>query len=243
MEKTYDWKDKSLFGGLGMTFFTKIKDAFVFIFSSKLFLSIGSFYLFILFYLISNEILLFPLANIHNYIIYFLIGLIFSLLCLLAIINKKEEDNQDKIKSIRPLEFTFIPAYFGLLIISLSLGSFLNRIEVIFLSLIIYLIWFKLENVSFFNFYWLFLNYRFYEINTEMSSYILITKRKDVKNCKTIKDLKLKRINNYSFIEVKKQEVDMEGFVELIDNISNKIQEYKEQIDLLKNENEQRTNI
>jgi len=185
-----------------MTFFTKIKDAFVFIFSSKLFLSIGSFYLFILFYLISNKISLFTLAIIYNYIIYFLIGLIFSLLCLLAMINKKEEDNQDKIKSIRPLEFTFIPAYLGLVIISLSLGSFVNRVEVIFLSLIIYLIWYKLENVSFFNFYWLFLNYRFYEINTEMSSYILITKRKDVKNCKTIKDLKLKRINNYSFIEV-----------------------------------------
>lgn len=186
-----------------MSFFTKIKEAFVYLFSSKLLLSFGSFYLFILFYLISNKILIFPISNLYNYLIYFALGLIFSLLCLLGMTNKKEIDNQDKINSIRPLEFTFIPAYLGLVIISLSLNSLRNdAVEVIFISSIIYLIWYKLENVSFFNFYWLFLNYRFYEINTEMSSYTLITKRKDVKNRKTIKDLKLKRINNYSFIEV-----------------------------------------
>ena len=186
-----------------MKLLNPLKDLFVFLFSTKIFLSLGSFYLFLLFYFISNKIHLFNVSALLNYVIYFTIGFVFSSLCLLAMVNKKEIDHQDKINSIRPLEFAYIPAYLGLVIISLALNSFsTDKIEVVILSSIIYLIWVKLENVSFFNFYWLFFGYRFYDITTKMSNYILISKRKDVKNCKTINDLKLKRINNYTFIEV-----------------------------------------
>jgi hypothetical protein len=181
-----------------------LKSTFVFIFSSKLFLSLSSFYLFLLFYFIANKICLFPILPIWNYLIYFFIGLIFSLFCLIASKNKKEKDFLDSVNSIKPLEFIYIPVYLGLVIISLNMGSFTsNLLEIIFLSFVIYLIWLKLENVSFFNFYWLFFGYRFYEISTEMSKYLLITKRKDVKNKKELKKLNLKRINNYTFIEVK----------------------------------------
>ncbi len=186
-----------------MKFLKCLKDFFVSLFSTKIFLSFGSFYLFLLFYFIANKIHLFKVSEIINYAIYFFIGLIFSLLCLFAVKNKNQIDHQDKINSIRPLEFTYIPAYLGLVIISLGLKSITtNIVEVSFLSLIIYLIWVKLESVSFFNFYWLFFSYRFYEISTQMSSYLLISKRKDIKNKKSMKDLKLKRINNYTFIEV-----------------------------------------
>ena len=183
--------------------FNFFKNTFVFIFSSKLLLSLSSFYLFLLFYFVVNRIFLFSLLPIWNYIIYFAIGFVFSILCLIGVKNKKGKDNQDSVNSIRPLEFTYIPVYLGLVIISLSLGNFTdNLLEIIFLSSIIYLIWLKLENVSFFNFYWLFCNYRFYEITTDMSSYLLISKRKDVKDKKALRDLNLKRINNYTFIEV-----------------------------------------
>ena len=186
-----------------MKMFNIPKNIFIFIFSSKLLLSLSSFYLFLLFYFITNKITLFNIPLVYNFLIYFFIGLIFSYLCLIAIKNKNELDNQDSIKSIKPLEFTYIPVYLGLVIISLNLGSFIqNKTGIIFLSIILYLIWLKLENVSFFNFYWLFFNYRFYEISTEMASYLLISKRKDVKNKKALSNLNLKRINNYTFIEV-----------------------------------------
>lgn len=179
------------------------KNIFISVFSSKIFLSLSSFYLFLLFYFVFNKIYLFDILPLFNYLSYFFIGLIFSFFCLIAVKNKKGGDNQDSVNSIKPLEFTYIPVYLGLVIISLSLGTFINNlIEIIFLSSIIYLIWLKLENVSFFNFYWLFFNYRFYEITTGMSTYLLISKRGDVKNKKALKDLNLKRINNYAFIEV-----------------------------------------
>jgi len=181
-----------------------LKDIFVFIFSSKLFLSLSSFYLFILFYFIANKIYIFGFLPIFNYLIYFFIGLTFSFLCLIAVKNKKENDKLISINSLRPLEFVYIPVYLGLVIISLSLGSLTgNLVEVIFLSFVIYLIWLKLENVSFFNFYWLFFGYRFYEISTGMSKYLFISRRVDVKNKKELTDLRLKRINNYTFMEAK----------------------------------------
>ncbi|MCK5321540.1 hypothetical protein KAJ38_03095 [Candidatus Pacearchaeota archaeon] len=114
-------------------------------------------------------------------------------------------DNQSSIENIRPVEFLYIPIYLGLVIISLDLNGFLaNTLETSIIMGVIFLIWLKLENVSFFNFYWLFFGYRFYEINTKTSSYMLISKRKDVKDRKAIKSLKLKRINNYTFLDIEK---------------------------------------
>lgn len=181
------------------------RDLFTFLFSSKLFLSISSFYVFMFFYLINNKILIFNLSSYINYGIYFLGGLFLSYLCLLAVKIKKGLDNQDGIESIKPVEFLYIPVYLGLVIISLGLNKFSSNIlEVLIIIIIIFFVWLKLENVSFFNFYWLFFGYRFYEISTKNSSYMLISKRKDVKNKNTIKSLKLKRINNYTFLDMEK---------------------------------------
>lgn len=180
-----------------------LKDVFVLIFSSKLILSLSSFYLFVLFYFVSNKINLFEIMEILNYLSYFFIGGFFSYVCLVALKNKKETDNQNIIKSIKPIEFLYISAYLGLIIISLSLPKFLeNNQALYFLITIIFIIWLKMENVSFFNFYWLFFGYRFYEIETEKSIYILISKRKDVKDKTKVNKLRLKRINNYTFLEI-----------------------------------------
>jgi len=183
----------------------KLKDLFTFIFSSKLLLSFSSFYVFLLFYVISKKNFFFNIPSYLNYAIYIVLGAIFSYLCLLGVKNKQYTDNQESIKSIKPIEFLYISVYLGLIIISLGLSKFINNeLEVSIIISIIFLIWLKLENVSFFNFYWLFVGYRFYEIETDNSSYILISKRRDVKNKDTVKSLELKRINNFTFLEVEK---------------------------------------
>lgn len=180
-----------------------VKAIYSFIFSSRLFLTMTSFYFFILFYFINNKIILFNCSSLYNYIIYLVFGFIVSLIGLIAVKNKKHYDNQSNIEKIIPIEFSYISSYLGLFIISLSFSNVTqNKIEILIIIVIIYLIWFKLESVSFFNFYWVLLGYRFYEISTKNSNYILISKRKDVKNKTTINELKLKRINNYTFLEV-----------------------------------------
>lgn len=188
-----------------MKLLSKLRGLFSFLFSNKLILSLSSFYLFILFYLISNEIIIFNVTPKYNYIIYILFGFVFSVICLISVLSKKETDKQSEIESVKPLEFIYISIYLGLFIISLSLNNFSDhKIAVSFIIILIYLIWLKLENTSFFNLFWLFLGYRFYEITTKKSTYTLITRKKDVKNKDSLKDLRLKRINNFTFIEAMK---------------------------------------
>lgn len=109
------------------------------------------------------------------------------------------EGSIEKIEKIRPLEGQFLPVYIGLFFITLNFNDELS-VQAIFLIFILFILWIYFENIVYFNPFFIFLGYRFYEIETEDKIIsIIITKKKDVKKIKEFK--KLTRLNNFTFLE------------------------------------------
>ncbi len=181
-----------------------------------LFLSISSFSGIILFLLIWKKIDI-PFINISNtclnklnwdliylkYLMFLIIILFFA--CISIYLVKKYlyiEDNPETIvvKEIKPIEWSFLPVYIWLFVIALSFNEKVLTFETIFLMILLFLFWLKLDSVSYFNPFLLFFWYRFYEIKSDKTTtFTLITRRKDLKNIKNINNLIC--INNFTFLE------------------------------------------
>ena len=115
--------------------------------------------------------------------------------------EKKENYDTATIVSIQPVEHEIIPTYIGLFVIMLGLGS-LSFIYQIFIVFFIFVIWFVLmEKSYYFNLIWLLVfKYRYYKVQDEIgNTYIIYSKRNDVKEVGKIQNLV--RINNFTFLE------------------------------------------
>lgn len=118
---------------------------------------------------------------------------------ILAKKNLQAWDNIE-VKEIKPIEWTFLPVYIWLFVIALSFNDKNLTIETIFLVIILFVFWLKLDSVSYFNPFLLFFGYRFYEIKSDKTTtFTLITRRKDLKNISSLSDLI--SINNFTFLE------------------------------------------
>ncbi|MDR0580341.1 MAG: hypothetical protein LBG21_07055 [Campylobacteraceae bacterium] len=167
-------------------------------------LSLNSFSMVIVFYLmsiypkgISNDWL-----TLLNFIILLAVVVLFSWLSLAMAKKWITTNDTVNIKRIKPLESTAMPTYIGLFVISLELASFdyIIAVEILF---ILFVLWIYFERVFYFNPMWIFFGYRFYEIESEQgNSFTFITKRTDMKNKIDIDLENLKRINNFTFLEV-----------------------------------------
>ncbi len=103
------------------------------------------------------------------------------------------------VDSIQPMEGHFLPAYIGLFVIALELDSSFSFENIILLSLL-FIFWLFLENVSYFNPFFLLFGYRFYEVvSGEGKKFTVITKKKDLKDIQKFSSLI--RISNFSYIE------------------------------------------
>ncbi len=104
------------------------------------------------------------------------------------------------IKTIHPIENNAIPTYVGLFVISLGISG-LAQLGAIFILFVLFIMWLRFERVCYFNPIWSLFRWYFYEFQTEDGTYFLITQRKDIKSGGRITNLR--RINNYTFMEVK----------------------------------------
>jgi len=173
-------------------------------------LSFNSFCMVIVFYLTSIKFnLIFwenKIPNIYlpaiNFIIMLICVILFSKLSIF--IAKKWITTNDtmKIKHIKPIESVTMPTYIGLFVISLEISSFDGIIAIEILT-ILFIFWIFFERVFYFNPIWILFGYRFYEMESENgNSFTFITKKSDIKNKIDINLGNLKRINNYTFMEV-----------------------------------------
>ncbi|GHV07111.1 hypothetical protein AGMMS50229_13250 [Campylobacterota bacterium] len=173
-------------------------------------LSLNSFSMAIVFYLMSikfnfvvydNQISD-TWLNIINFAILLLIMILFSWLSLCMAKNWIATNDTVIIKQIKPLESVAMPTYIGLFVISLGISSFDCIVAMEILSLL-FIFWVFFERVFYFNPIWIFFCYRFYQIESEQgNSFTFITKRIDIKNRINIELHNLKRINNFTFLEV-----------------------------------------
>ncbi|MDD5770169.1 MAG: hypothetical protein PHE25_04310 [Candidatus Gracilibacteria bacterium] len=178
-------------------------------------MSISSFSGIILFLLIGKRIDI-PFIDISNtwlcklnsdliiikYLLFLIIILLFSYFSIYLAKKFLFDGNGETItvKEIKPIEGSFLPVYIGLFVIALSFNEKNLTFETIFLMIILFLFWLKLDSVSYFNPFLLFFGYRFYEIKSDnTTTFTLITKRKDLKNIDSINNLI--GINNFTFLE------------------------------------------
>lgn len=130
-----------------------------------------------------------------------LVVLVLLFAWLTLFIADKSLKNSDTlvVKSIQPMESNFLPVYIGLFVIALELDSELATENVILLILL-FVFWIFLENVSYFNPFFLLFGYRFYEVTTSNDKkFTVICKMKDVKQITTLD--RLIRINNFSYLQ------------------------------------------
>ena len=170
-------------------------------FLERLFLSFSSFFPGLILFIFTINI--FPnienlLASITKIIILILVMLVVAF-GLLKCFEKEVKSDTANIVSIQPVEHEIIPTYIGLFVIMLGLGS-LSLIYQMFIVLFIFGILFVLmEKSYYFNLIWL-LKYRYYKVQDEIgNTYIIYSKRNDVKEVGKIQNLV--RINNFTFLE------------------------------------------
>jgi hypothetical protein len=171
----------------------------------KLFLAFNSTYLIIVVYLINKNFVLILLANKPNYYSHLIFVLIPVLLTLLSflLLNFLDDDEikKENILEVELANNTFLPTYLGYFFVSLSIS---NLETLIFIFLIIYVFTF-LSQTLYFNPIFLLFRYNFYFLtNSDNVKIFLITKRQ-IKYPKEFDFNRLKRINDYTFIDTQKK--------------------------------------
>lgn len=131
---------------------------------------------------------------------------LFITLLLLAyiittVIKKWSIRDKARVVAITPIENNLTPTYIGLFVIALSINT-LNIGASLVILLLLFVWWTLFERTSYFNPLWLILGWHFYKITCDTGvTVFLVTKQKD---CKQPNDItNLRRINNYTFMEIK----------------------------------------
>lgn len=171
----------------------------------KFFYSLSSFSPGLIFYLLTINI--FPSLESMSYsfmkcILLLILTYYFSG-WLLKDIQKISKTDTIKIVSIQPVEHEIIPTYLGLFVIMLGLGALTFSIQLVILLIIFVMWWLFMERSYYFNVYWLF-HFRYYKVEDIVgNTFVIFSKRKDMKLNATDKLVisNLVRINNFTFLE------------------------------------------
>lgn len=169
----------------------------------NLLLSLSSYSMVLVFYLACVDIP-FVRLSLHPFakvITLFVLAILLAVFCLWLIKTTIKTIDATEITRIRPIESVAMPTYIGLFVISLGITS-LDVSIAIGVLLILFIFWRFFEKVFYFNPIWGLFGYRFYEIETSGGNTMtLITKKPDLKHKEDLSNLK--RINNYTFMEMK----------------------------------------
>ena len=132
------------------------------------------------------------------YLIFILFYTEFLIWCFRKLV--KTNDQISDIIKIFPLEWELIPVYLWLFIISLSFWTNCTTYQWIITS-ILFIFWIKFETISYFNPFMILIWYRFYKVETKDWIVVtIISRTKDVKTVNNISLCKLRRLNNFTFL-------------------------------------------
>lgn len=165
----------------------------------KLLLTLDSLSMSVFIYLVNKKIPIKTLRPELSYIIYFLLIVIFTALILgLTRCLGTDTIESGSILMIEPANDAFLPSYLGYFFVALSVPNFV--VFVIVFSIIGIFIF--SSRMSYFNPIFFLFRYHFYYVQTNEFNKILIISKRILKNPKTLSFENLKRINDYTFIEV-----------------------------------------
>lgn len=138
------------------------------------------------------------LPNFISYIIYFFIPIILTYLSLY--ISKFLGDsniNKGSIIEVENANNAFLPSYLGYFFVALSVN---NCETLIFVFAILFVFTF-LSQTLYFNPLFLIFGYHFYNISTSNKAKLFVITKNEINKVDDIEFTKLKRINNFTFID------------------------------------------
>lgn len=130
-----------------------------------------------------------------------LIFLLLAQVCVWALRRNRRYESAD-IVELNPHESQVVPSFVSMFVVSLGLVP-MSISSTVIVGVLMFSFWCILCHVSYYNPFFTLFRYRFYQarLNDEHAKFIiLITKKDGLKEGKKIE--KLKRINNYTFMEV-----------------------------------------
>lgn len=143
----------------------------------------------------------FAYSEIVSYIIYAGIPLFLTFLSLKLskyLDNDSiEQDGRSPIHEIEQANNAFLPSYLGYFFVALSVSD-LTTLGFIYFVLFVFTF---LSQALYFNPLYLVFGYQFYNITTETNVKIFIISKRMIKNPSNLEFPKLKRINNFTFID------------------------------------------
>ena len=142
------------------------------------------------------------LPNIVTYSLYFDVVLIFTWLSI-HFTNFLDTDVIDNgaITAIEPANDAFLPSYLGYFFVALSVPS----MEIFIYVFGIICVFIFYSRISYFNPIFFLFGFNFYYIMTNENIKVLLITQRQLKESKNVAFNNLKRINNYTFIDVEWQ--------------------------------------
>jgi hypothetical protein len=174
----------------------------------RLLLTLNSTSLIVVVYLVKERcniadfnIELFTLPNYICYIIYVLIPIGLTLISLwISKYLSKDSIDIGKVKQIEQANNAFLPSYLGYFFVALSV-SYFDTLVFVFLLLFVFTF---LSQTLYFNPLFLIFRFHFYYLTTTNEIKIFIITKKELKDPRLTEFKDLRRINNFTFIDLKK---------------------------------------
>ncbi len=172
----------------------------------RLLLTFNATSLIIVIYLVKEEVIInefhfvfYELPSYFSYMFYFLIPFFLTFLSIL-IARYLGEDNISigTIKSIEQANNAFLPSYLGYFFVALSI-PYVDTLVFVFAILFVFTF---LSQTLYFNPLFLIFKYHFYYLTTTNEIKIFIITRRILKDPKVTEFEKLKRINDFTFIDL-----------------------------------------
>lgn len=147
------------------------------------------------------DCLLVNVSSYVSYILYFLVPIALTYISLLiARFLSKDNIKEASILSIEQANNAFLPSYLGYFFVALSV-PYVETLIFIFAILFIFT---YLSQTLYFNPLFLVFGYHFYYLNTTNNVQLFVITRRELKCPKGVKMEQIRRINNYTFIDIKK---------------------------------------
>lgn len=143
----------------------------------------------------------YELLNFCSYLIYFIIIIILSIISLSLIKSLSDDEiEENTLENIEPANDAFLPVYLGYFFVALSIPDI--KIFLLVFGLIAVFIYYS--RISYFNPIFFLFGFNFFYVTNKNNVKVLLITKRELKKTDCTKFLELKRITNYTFIDVEK---------------------------------------
>lgn len=167
----------------------------------QIFLTINATSLIIVVFMIKEHTVIPLLSNYPNWVSYTIFIFIPVILTYISLIQTRYLSNDDiggNIKDIEQANNTFLPSYLGYFFVALSVSDW----ETLIFIFTILFVFTYFSQTLYFNPLFLIFRYKFYYITSENNVKIFLISKKQIRSVKGLSFPKLKRINNFTYIDV-----------------------------------------